>query len=684
MPRLTVVLLLLATVAVSAQEARLPLAAEALVGAGVHTPVGSFGSVPGIPSPGPLSFTPESGSTGWWFRVGADLPVLEPVRAGLRLGAGSGTLRYTAVERVPIATEDGGTYLASLTHELSGSATMLSVEPYLRYEPLPWLAVSLGLPVSFALSQSYRQTLRFTDPAGLPFVDGSIEQVTGQGDIPNTAPVFGLSIGAEGQLPLTSAKDIILVPHVGYRRQLTALNTNGAFTAQTFTVGVGVRYLFNATTNEPTAQPEPPQVSATTVDRERIVVVERDTVVDLSATVVEPRTTLVATVTDSVEDIVDGRPVLRVTTREQYRRILPRPPSILRGSLRLAFVHEDGSVTEDARLQARRVRLTRTVPIMPLVVFDDTVSTLPTRYVRLSTSAASGWKESMALIESGVHWQYNVLNIIGFRMRVNPATNITLLTYDDGTDEGRGRAERRLESVRSYLVQTFGIAARRIDVQIGRGQASQPPWVMFVDAQRTLLRPLTGTTVRNESSLPKVRVMPEAVSEAGIATWSVSMYQSGRPIRTFADTGAVPAALTWNMDENLGTDEVLAQQILVELRLQDKEGSSTKSEPGRIMMRSQSVTDVTGVPQPRTEVLRVLPPDFLATPDRELFTGAPAFTLVEFYPASTADEAEYLQSDAPVVKKRVDADVWFRRGLERPERELYQRAELYINDERRP
>ncbi len=78
------------------------------------------------------------------------------------------------------------------------------------------------------------------------------------------------------------------------------------------------------------------------------------------------------------------------------------------------------------------------------------------------------------------------------------------------------------------------------------------------------------------------------------------------------------------------------------------------------------------------------PPDFLATPDRELFNGAPEFTTIEFYPAAVSDDAEYLQSSAPVIRKAVNADVWFRRGLMAPEKDFYQRAELYIKAERRP
>ncbi len=672
MPRFLFVLLTIATVRIAAQEAPLPLAFDALAGISVVAPSGSFLSVPGISSPGQLTFEPTSGSLGWWFGLGADLPVVEKLRGGLRLNLSHASLTYQAGETVPIATEDGEIYRASLAHELRGTFTVIEIQPYLRFEPLSWLSLRVGIPVSFALSTDYLQTVRFTDPEGLPFVDGSIEQVSGQGQIPNTSTIFGVSFGAEGKLPLSSAENLFLVPHVGFTSMFNSVNADGAFTAQSLTIGVGVRYILGATTNIETSEVIPV--------RERLVTVIRDTTVDLSAQVREPVTSLASTVTDS---LIDGS-VVRVTVRESYRTLLPKPPSVLRGSLRLSFVHDDGTVSEDARLSAQRVRLERTVPFMPLVIFDDTSSTLPARYVQLTSAVASTWKETSALVDAATHWQYNVLNIIGFRLRVNPSATVTLLTYDDGTDQGKGLAERRCEAVRAYLTETFNVSARRLSVEVKRGQASQPAWVMFVEPSRLLVRPLSATNIQNETRLPSVRVMPDVVSEAGIEKWSVSMFQSGRAVRTFADSGAVPQAILWNMNDNLETDAVLSQQILVELKLQDKEGATTKSEPGRVVVRSQSVTDATGVPSTRVEVLRVLPPDFLATPDIELFHGAPVFTSIEFYPAAPNDEAEYLQSSAPVSRKAVNADVWFRRGLVSPEKEFYQRAELYIKAERRP
>lgn len=657
---------LCATTLSYAQQEPLPLAVEARGGAAIVIPIGSFTSIPGIPSPSSLTFSPQSGSTRPWLSIGADVPLVNEWRIGARLGGQSQRLVYSATERVPIATETGGIYQATLQHDLIVNVTTLVIEPLIRYTPRSWLAFTASVPLLIPSSSNYVQTQRFTDPSGLSFVDGSVEQTTGRGTTPNLASIVPcLAIGAEGLLSLTRKEDLFLTPQIGYSLMLGTFNNDGALRTQSVSLGIGFRYVFGVA--------EAPLM-------ERVVVIQRDTTVGLSAQVRERSTTLESTRTES---LVDGN-IVRVTVFERYQTLLPKPPAVLRGSLRLAFVHDDGSESDDARVSAQRYRIDRTVPFMPLVVFDDTASTLPARYVQLTPTAASLWKEQSALVESATHWQYNVLNIIGFRLQVHPTALCSLVTYDDGTDQGQALAQRRCEALREYLVKTFAINTKRLVIEVLSGQVSQPAWVMLVDPTRVLLQPVTSSSVQNESRLPRVRVMPDVVSEAGIRWWMVSMLQSGRLVRAYSDSGAVPSSLLWNMNDNLETDAVLSQQILVELKLEDAEGSTTRSEPGRIVMRNQSLTDVTGMPVPRTEVLRVLSPDFVATPDAELFTDAPAFTSVEFYPASTQDNAEYLLSGAPVIKKSVDAGTWFRRGLVPPEREFYRRAELYIREDRRP
>src|SRR5690606_17038866 len=56
---------------------------------------------------------------------------------------------------------------------------------------------------------------------------------------------------------------------------------------------------------------------------------------------------------------------------------------------------------------------------------------------------------------------YNMLNIFGDRMRDNPSTKVTLVGSSDNVQDGQIMANE----VKDYLVNTFGIAADRIETK---------------------------------------------------------------------------------------------------------------------------------------------------------------------------------------------------------------------------
>ena len=115
-------------------------------------------------------------------------------------------------------------------------------------------------------------------------------------------------------------------------------------------------------------------------------------------------------------------------------------------------------------------QVSETFPLLSVVFFDDASTGIPNRYILLSTDQASNFKESQlqqAVNAPGrssgqLNVYHNVLNVLGDRMRLNPATSITLYGASaNGPAEGRAFAE----SVKQYLVGTFGISGARIAIQ---------------------------------------------------------------------------------------------------------------------------------------------------------------------------------------------------------------------------
>jgi hypothetical protein len=502
-------------------------------GVSISTLLGTMSPIPGIPSPGPLTFTPQGSSTLPLFQLGVDLPIVSLFRFGGRLGYTSYQFDLSANENLPIATEGGEIYPATIRHDLSKSYSAVILEPYIRAEPLPWLGAQIGIPLYIPASTDYVQTQQFVDPPGLPFADGSTTQVTGSGQIPGMAAIVpGISIQADGLFPMLPDRTLMLNPFVGIATQISSWNTGTAMRTLSFNVGVGVRYRY-------TAPPPPPEpIRDTTVYRDTIVILSQR----ISNEVVELMTT--------TNDESRSGDTINVTIRQRYQRLIPKPPAVLQASLRLSFESEVGGISKEARLIVTKVQRTRVVPLLPVVVFDDGETRIPDRYRRITTAEARGWTERESMMTPDVHWQYHVLNVVGDRLRKMASSKIELIAYDDGTEEGRRVASERLLSVQRYIMAAFGIAERRLVIDLRHGQASQQPWVFLGDETRTLLKPLVVTDTIIESRLPRVRLSPDVVSEAGLRSWIVQTYNHGSLIKTFEGRGATPATLIWDMGED--------------------------------------------------------------------------------------------------------------------------------------
>lgn len=609
------------------------------------TGTGSFPSIPGIPSPGDLTFAARSSVSAVQVAVGGDVGIPSGLRIGGRLRYSAIELQYRADERVPIANPGGpGVYVATIAHDLNARTVNLDLVPYVRYEPLRWFAIELAAPVMIPLSSRYQQRMFFTDPQNFPFLDGSIERITGQGTIPSLAVAsLALQARVEGLLPLAASGALALTPFVAYQQSITSPAADGALRSRILSVGLGLRSSFSAG-SEVALVPRVPR------RRERTL---RDTTVELSRMVKQPVTVLMQRSADSVDegDLRD------VTIRETYVTYYPKPPAILRASMQLAFVHTDGTVSDDARVLAQRVRATHVVQLLPLVVFDSTSVDIPQRYVKLSPAEVPTWRPTLALTDAPTHWQYTIHNIVGSRLR-SARSSCSLIVYVDTTQTDRTRAEQRAQSIRRYLRETFGIDERRLPLRITQTSGVLANCIGF-DPTNPALAPLTTTQMLNDTELPNVRVVPDVVSEAGIQRWAVSVQTNGRTVRVISDSGALPAFIPWNMNADLQS-EARQQDVDLHLEVVDLDSAWARSEPATIRLRSQAAADRSMIPIERTEYL-------------DLTTSVLGLQLPSID-----------HRDAIRATPRDGSISWYLRGLEEPELTIYRHATLWRKQERRP
>lgn len=568
----------------------------------------AFRSVPGIVSPGDLRYLPTAGATRGTASIGGDAEVFRGIRAGLRVDLLPMTIRYAAEERLPIATETGAVQIATIRHDLLASMMMLGITPYLRYEPTSWLSVSTGLALLTATSTRYTQAMSFVEPQGVRFVDGSIEQITARGDVPNMRTVVPtVMLAVEGLVPLNTQSTLVLVPRLAVQQSLTSFTSDGALNHHGVSAGIGIRYRYmpSARTEVPQTQTDQPIVEQLPVvppARTFSVRVERDTFVELTRGLSESMTMLMSTVIDTVDELGDdGTTRTIIRRRETYRTAVPKPQSVLRASLQVKFVDDVGAITPDARLTAARVESRRIVSFLPLVIFDEGSSELSARYQRLTPQQARSWNESQIAQSPTVHWQYHVLNVIGTRMRRQSSTTCTLRVSSPEAP----LSAARIVAVQKYLTSQFGIDPKRILVAEHAPEDDAPgvDVLEFHQLSQELMAPVEFTVSTIETRLPRVQLLPDVISEVGLRSWNITASQGASPVHTISDTGAVPAVVNWDMNDNIVVDAAFKQPIVMTLSVADVDDGTSSSEPVRVSLTSRMPLASASRAIKKTEVL---------------------------------------------------------------------------------
>lgn len=137
------------------------------------------------------------------------------------------------------------------------------------------------------------------------------------------------------------------------------------------------------------------------------------------------------------------------------------------------------SVTSPRNIPVER-RVRETFPLRNYVFFDLGSTEIPERYILLRKDQVKDFKEDQLEVlapkslsgrsRRSMVVYYNVLNILGDRMGKNPGTSINLVgSSEKGPEDGKAMAE----SIKRYLMGTFGIAGSRIGID-GRDKPKIP------------------------------------------------------------------------------------------------------------------------------------------------------------------------------------------------------------------
>lgn len=214
------------------------------------------------------------------------------------------------------------------------------------------------------------------------------------------------------------------------------------------------------------------------------------------------------------------------------------------------------SVTAPANVPTER-RVREVFPLRNYVFFNAGSTEIPSRYILLKKEEVKDFREDQLemvtpIDQSGrskrqMNVYYNVLNILGDRMIKNPSTTITLV---GSSEEGTPQAKAMAESVKFYLVNTFGINASRISTK-GQSKPNIPSTQPGGTLELDLLRD-GDRRVSIESSSPVLLQEFQSGSDAKTSVTVPSQEAPAESYVVFDVKGANEAFSVWSvqlMDE---------------------------------------------------------------------------------------------------------------------------------------
>ncbi len=265
----------------------------------------------------------------------------------------------------------------------------------------------------------------------------------------------------------------------------------------------------------------------------------------------------------------------------------PEPPPVVQRDDPNALAPKLSAVSlSSAPFHIIETTVTETFPILPYVFFDSASSVLSDRLAHLTPEEANHFKES-ELPHKSLESYYNILNILGNRLREHPSTMLTINGTTDGReakDDGKALAQARAITVRDYLVHVWGIAPERLEMtttDAPNNPSSTEYAEGFEENRRVelssdddqLLKPIVHERFREETASPtSLPIQLSAASKIGVRDWHVAMRvgggnrvggaHRGAPsvvIYEASGQGSPPATIDWKPTE--GQIESLAKSL---------------------------------------------------------------------------------------------------------------------------
>jgi outer membrane protein OmpA-like peptidoglycan-associated protein len=205
-------------------------------------------------------------------------------------------------------------------------------------------------------------------------------------------------------------------------------------------------------------------------------------------------------------------------------------------------------------------------PLLAYLFFDPGTVDLASRYRLIGTPGEADLFDETRISGNALDHYYQVLNILGSRMRKNPSAQIAITGCSDNDPVEAGIPEigrNRAEAVRDYLKTVWGIDERRLQVA-GRGLPEIPSTntleegkaenrrVEIFSRDWEIVRPVAFEAREIAAKPPETLFKMEVSATDGLKEWILPLYAGGSLFHALRGTSAGFVDLLWNWKNEVG------------------------------------------------------------------------------------------------------------------------------------
>jgi outer membrane protein OmpA-like peptidoglycan-associated protein len=246
-------------------------------------------------------------------------------------------------------------------------------------------------------------------------------------------------------------------------------------------------------------------------------------------------------------------------------------------------------------------------PLLNYIFFDDNSATIPERYHNMNEVATEAFRPERFFGVETLDVYYDVLNIIGFRLRSKPEATLNIIGCNANVGPEKGNqdlSKRRAEAVKEYLTSIWKIEPARLivmtrDLPEKPSTSKESPLESDQENRRVelsgnwdIIEPVFVMDTLREATPPIVRFYNKMYTDAVPQQWAINIKQRNKNLRSPISAAGKPRPVVdWKINKDKNNNAPLDTVPITydfEIRYADAAVPNEKSK--RMSMPVQQIT----------------------------------------------------------------------------------------------